>query len=159
MAAFGKVHAQHRVAGLQQGEIHRQVGLGPGVGLHIGVVRPKEPAGPVPGDVFHLVHMDAAPVIPVGRVALRVFVGEHSAHSGHHRRGDDILRGDELQVAALAGQLPVHGGGNVRVAFSYEAYGIHQILVHAVPPEDKIEWYDYLIVQGKFQGCRERGQD
>ena len=60
MAALGQVHAQHRVAGLEQGEVHRQVGLGAGVGLDVGVLRPKELAGAVPGDVLHNVHALAA---------------------------------------------------------------------------------------------------
>ena len=75
VTTLGQVHAQHRVSGLKQGKIHRQVRLGARVRLHVGMLRSKELAGPVPGDVLHNVHALTSAVIPLGRIALGIFIG------------------------------------------------------------------------------------
>ena len=130
VAALRQVHAQHRVPGLEQGEVHRQVGLGAGVRLHIGVLGAEQLAGPVPGNVLYNIHALAAAVVPFAGVALGVLVGEHRAHGGHHRRGDDVLRGNQLQVPPLAGKLLLHGLAHFRVLACDKADGIHQIVEH-----------------------------
>ncbi len=135
-AAVGQVsplrqaHPHDGVPGLQQAEVHRQVGLGPRVGLDVGVLGPKELFGPLPGQLLHLVHPLAAAVIPLAGVALGVFIGEHRPHGGQHRRGDDVLRGDKLQVPALALKLPLHSGPHLRVPLADKADGIHHICKH-----------------------------
>ena len=48
---------------LTQGGVHRIVGIGAAVGLHIGVVGPKELAGPFACDILHHVHALASAVI------------------------------------------------------------------------------------------------
>ena len=73
-----EAEAEHRVAVLEQGQVHGGVGVGAGVGLHIGVVGAEEGLGPlrqVLGLVDHLV----AAVVPPPRVALGVLVGHHRA--------------------------------------------------------------------------------
>ena len=47
MAAVGQIHTQHCVAGLQQGEERRQVGVGAGVGLDVGVLAAEQLTGPL----------------------------------------------------------------------------------------------------------------
>ena len=116
VAAVGQIHADDGVARLEQGLIDSVVGLGAGVGLDVGVVGAEELAGPVPGDVLGDVHLLAAAVVALAGVALGVLVGEHRAHSHQHRFTDDVLRGDELNIPPLPGQLGRHGGAHFRVA-------------------------------------------
>ena len=130
MAALGQIHAHDGIAGLQQGEIHGGVGLGAGMGLHVGILRAEEPAGPVDGDLFHLVHELAAAVVPFAGIALGVFIGQHAAHGGHDRRADDILAGDQLDILALARQLALHGGGDFGVRPAHQADGVHHRFIH-----------------------------
>ena len=144
--ALGQVHTQDGVAQFQQAEVDRQVGLGAGMGLHVGVFRAEQLAGPVDGQLLHLIHPDAAAVVPVGGIALGVLVGEHAAHSGHHRRADDVLAGDQLDVFPLTGELPVHGGGHFRVALGHKADGVNHILEHSSHPLS-------VIMSGRARDC------
>ena len=51
----------------------------------------------------------------MSRITLGIFIGEHAAHSRHHGLGNDVFRGDQFQVAALAAQLQFHNSGNFRI--------------------------------------------
>ena len=135
VTALGQVHAQHRVAQVQQGEVDRQIRLRPGVGLHVGVFRAEEFAGAGDGDALNLVDELAAAVVPLAGEPLGIFVGQHAAHGGHDRRGDDVFAGNQLDILPLAHQLPLHGGGNLRVDGPNQADGVLHILIHRkVPP-------------------------
>ena len=102
VAAMVQVHAQYRVPRLAQGHVDGVVGLGAGVGLHVGKLRAEELAGPLNGQVLHDVHALAAAVVPLAGVAFRILVGEHAARRGQYRLGHDVLRGDQFDVVALA---------------------------------------------------------
>ena len=115
MAAVGEVHAQNGVAGLEQAKVDRQVGLCAGMGLHVGVLRAEQLAGALTGQVLHDVHVLAAAVVALAGVALGVFIGQMAAHGGHDRGGDEVLRGDQLDVVALAAQLLLHRGCDLGV--------------------------------------------
>src|SRR5258708_3568106 len=92
MTAMRQIHAQHRVAGLQRGHVHRDVRRGSRMCLHVGVLRAKQFLGAIDGQLLDLVGVFAAAVIPLARITLRVFVGEDRAHSIQHRLRDQILR-------------------------------------------------------------------
>ncbi len=109
VAAVGQVQAHHRIAGLEGGEVDRHVGLGAAMGLHIGVLGPEDLLGAVAGEVLHDVHLAAAAVIALARVALGVLVGEVGTHGLHDRAGCVVLRRDELQVVPLALHLQLQG--------------------------------------------------
>ncbi len=109
MPAVGKAHAHDGVPGLRHGEIHRHVGLGAAVGLHVGVLRAEEPAGPVPGQVLRHVHKLASPVVPLSRISFCILVGQAGSHGGQHRRGNKILAGDQFDVGPLPVQLQLNG--------------------------------------------------
>ena len=115
MAAVVQAHAQHRVAGLQQGKIDAHVGLGAAVGLHVGMVGAVERLGPFDGDPLHLVHVHAAAVVALSGVALGVFVGQRAAGSGQHRRADKVFGGDQFNVRFLTGTFIRDGFGYFRV--------------------------------------------
>ena len=130
MAALGQIHAHDGIAQIQQGEVDGQVGLCTGMGLDVGVLGTEQLAGALDGDVLHLIHIDAAAVVKPAGQALGVLVGEHTAHGSHDRGRDDVLAGNELDVLALTGQLPVHGSPQFRVYGIDQADGIHHFFVH-----------------------------
>ena len=134
VAALGEIHAHDGIAQVQQGKIDGQIGLCAGVGLDVGVLGPKQPAGPLDGNVFHLIHIGTAAVIPLAGQALGVLVGQDAAHGRHHSGRDDILAGNKLDVLALAFQLPAHGCGQFRVSLSHQTDGIHHFVVHTALP-------------------------
>ena len=49
VAAVVEAHPEHRVARLEQREVHRDVGVGPRVRLHVGVVGAEQRAWPARG--------------------------------------------------------------------------------------------------------------
>ena len=108
VAALVQAHAQHRVPVLAQGLVHGEVGLGAGVGLHIGIIGAEELLGPLNGDVLHHVHALTAAVVALAGIALGVLVRQVAAHGRHDRGGDEVLRGDQLDVVALAAQFQFH---------------------------------------------------
>ena len=120
MTAGGQVQAQEPVARLGQGEEHRLVGLGTGMGLNIGVGGAEELLGPVDCRLFDHVDELAAPVEAVARIALQGLVCHGVAEGLEDGSADDVLRGDELDArllaARLAGQGLTHQGIAVRQA-------------------------------------------
>ena len=101
MAAVVQAHAHDGIAVLTQSLIHGKVGLGAGVGLHVGVIGAEELLSPLDGDVLHHVHALAAAVVALTGIALGVFVGEYGAGGGQHSGADDVLRGNQLDVLLL----------------------------------------------------------
>ncbi len=67
VAAVVEAQAHHGVAGLEQAEVHGHVGVGAGVGLHVGVVGPEQRLGPVAGQVLDLVDDLVAAVVALAR--------------------------------------------------------------------------------------------
>ncbi len=107
VATVVKAHAQHRVARVQQRQVHGHVGVGARVRLHVGVIGAEERAHPVACDVLDVVHHRVAAVVALVGVALRVLVGQHRAGGGHDRRRGEVLRGDQLQPPLLALQFGI----------------------------------------------------
>ncbi len=101
VTAVGQVHAQDGVSGFEQGEVDRHVGLGAGVGLHVGIVGAEELLGPFDGQALGHVHILAPAVVALVRVALGVLVGQHAALGGHHGPTGDVFRCDEFQVLSV----------------------------------------------------------
>ena len=85
MAAVRKVHAENRIAGFQNREIDRHVGLAPGMRLHIDVLGAEEFFGAIDGEVFDDVDKLATAVIAPAGVAFRVFIGENRTGRFKHR--------------------------------------------------------------------------
>ena len=124
VAAEVEAHGEQRVAGLGQGEVGRHVGLRAGVRLDVGVLGAEELLGPVDGELLDLVHHLAAAVVALARVALGVLVGEGRAGGLQHRRGDEVLAGDELEPVGLAAGLLADEPGDLGVGLG-EALGGH----------------------------------
>ena len=105
VAAVVEPHGEDGGARFEQRLVHRQVGVGAGVRLHVGVLGPEKRGGPVAGQVLHLVDDPVAPVVPPAGVALGVLVGQHRARGGQHGRRGEVLRGDQLQGRLLPVEL------------------------------------------------------
>ena len=91
VAAVVEAHAHDLVARLDEGGVGSLVGLGAGVGLHVGVASAEELAGAVAGEVLDEVDLLAAAVVALAGVALGVLVGEDGAHSLHDGGAGDVL--------------------------------------------------------------------
>jgi hypothetical protein len=109
MAAVGQAHAQHRIARLTQGHEHRRVGLGARVRLHIGIVGAEQLLARSMAKALGDVHVLAAAVVALGRIALGVLVGQHRALRLHHARARIVLGGDQLDVLLLPTLLVANG--------------------------------------------------
>jgi hypothetical protein len=101
VAPVVETHGQDGVARLEQGLIDGQVGRGPGMGLHVGVLGTEERCGPPTGQFLDLVDDLIAAVVAPSRISLGVLVGEHRARRGEDGRRGEVLRGDELQGGGL----------------------------------------------------------
>jgi len=115
VAAFGQAHAHDGVAGLQQAEKHRLVGLAAGVGLHIGEVGAEQGLQAVDGQLLDHVDMFTTAVVALAWVALGVLVGQLRTLRGHHGGRGVVFAGDELDVLFLALVLGLDGGPDLGV--------------------------------------------
>ena len=119
--AVGQVPARRQrqpedgVAGLGQRQQHRLVGLAAGARLHVGEVAVEQLLGALDGQRLGLVDVLAAAVVAPARIALGILVGERRAGGLQHRAADDVLRGDQLDLVALAVGLARHGRVDRRV--------------------------------------------
>ena len=129
VTAIRQAHPQHSIAGGAQGLEHRRVGLGTGMGLHVGVGRPEQGLGALNRQGFSLVHIFAAAVVALAGVALGVLVGQHRALGLQHARTGVVLGGDQLDMLFLAALLLGDGGEYLVV----EAFDAHVFVEHGVP--------------------------
>jgi hypothetical protein len=120
VTAVGEVHAEDRVAGGEQGQEYREVGLGSRVGLDVGMGRAEKFLDPIDGDLLDLIDEFTAAVVALVGQALSIFVGENRALGCHHRRGGEVFAGDQFEVVLLAIQLLADEGRNSGVALGQE---------------------------------------
>ncbi len=138
MAAVIEAHREHRVAGLERREVDGHVRLRAGVRLDVRMLRPEEALRPLDGQGLDLVDHLAAAVVPLARVALRVLVRRHRPDGLEHARPREVLRGDELDLAALALELASHEARNLRVDLRQAGGAKHVDAVHdSRHPEDR----------------------
>jgi hypothetical protein len=121
VAAVRQVHPEHRVAGLQQREVDRHVGLGARVRLDVGMVRPEQRLRPIDGQALDHVRELAAAVVPPAGIAFGVLVREDRSRRFKHGIADEVLGRDELETRCLALHLVADGIGNIRVGFPQAA--------------------------------------
>ena len=86
-----------------------EVGVDAGVRLGVGVRRAEQLAGVLGRERLHRVDVLAAGVEAVADRALGVLVGEPGAHRQQHGRRGVVLRRDQLERAALVGELGACG--------------------------------------------------
>ncbi len=105
VAAAGEVHAHQRVAGLEDGEVDRHVGLAAAVRLDVDVLGAEQLLGPLARQPLGVVDELAAAVVAPSGVALGVLVGHHRRRRLAHRGAGEVLRGDQLEAVVLAPDL------------------------------------------------------
>ncbi len=130
VTALRKIHAEHGVARLQKGKVHGEVGLCAGMRLNVRVLRAEQPARTLTRNVLHDIHILTAAVIAVRRISFRVFIGQNRAHGRHDRRGNNILRSNQLKVAALALEFQLHGLAQLRIRLRNKTDRIQKITIH-----------------------------
>ena len=131
MAARRQVQAHEGVARIEQGVEHFLVGVGAGMGLHIGVRAAEQFAGAVNRQLFGDIDIFAAAIIALAGIAFGVFVGQHRALGFQHRLGDDVLGRDQFDLVALAVQFIGDGAGDLRVGLA-QAFGEKSGILHAL---------------------------
>ena len=115
VSAVREVHAEDRVARLEQRQVDAHVRLRAGVRLHVGMLGAEERLGAADGERFDDVDELAAAVVALAGIALRVLVGEHRAGRFEDGRADEVLGRDQLEAARLAVGFLADGVGDFRV--------------------------------------------
>ena len=87
----------------------------PEFGWTLAKSQPNSLLGALDGQVLGDVDELAAAVVALARIALGVLVGQHRALRLQHGAGDDVLRGDQLDLVALAAELVADGAEDLRV--------------------------------------------
>ena len=105
VTAGREVEAHEGIARLQQREEHRLIGLCAGMRLDIGEAAVEQLLGALDRQRFGDVDILAAAIIAPARITLGIFVGHHRALGLEHGTRDDVLRGDQLDLMLLAGEL------------------------------------------------------
>ena len=130
-----EIQPHEGIAGFQQRQEHRLVHLRARIGLNIGEFTAEQFLGALDRQGFGDVDELAAAVIAFAGIALGIFVGQHRALRLQHREADDVFRGDQFDLVALAAQLVGDGTEQFGVAggkgFGKEA-GITVWRVHIV---------------------------
>ncbi|MNN18096.1 hypothetical protein D3C81_1313010 [compost metagenome] len=112
---MGQAHAQQGVAGLQQSQVDRCVGLGTGMWLDVGIACAEQCLGTVNGQLLDHIDVLAPAIVALARVTFGVLVGQLGALGLHHLRAGVVFRGDQLDMVFLALCLGADGGGQCRV--------------------------------------------
>jgi hypothetical protein len=115
VAALVEPHGQDGVARVEQRLVDRDVGVGPAMGLDVGVVGAEEGRQSAPGQVLDLVDDLVAAVVAASGIALGVLVGQHRPRGRQHRRRGEVLARDELQRRGLSIPLLVQQRGDLVV--------------------------------------------
>ena len=121
VAAVREVHAEHRVAGLQQRQVGAQVGLRAGVRLHVHVIGAEQFLGARDRERFGDVDELASAVVALAGIALGVFVRHHRAGRFEHGGADEVFGGDQLETVFLPARFVRDGGGNVGIGLGERA--------------------------------------
>ena len=105
VAAGGKVEPHERVARRHQRHEGGGIGRGARVRLNVCEFTSEKPRNPFNGQVFSVVDILTAAVIAPPRQSFRIFVGKDRPLRFEDGLADDVFRGNELDLVALAREL------------------------------------------------------
>src|SRR5688572_13804574 len=125
VAAVRQRHAEDGVARLERRGVHRLVRLRARMRLYIRPRCAEQLFRALDGDGLGDVHVLAAAVITLARIALGVLVGELAALCDEQRAADVILRCDQLDVVFLALVFLADGGPNFGIGLGEKVGGEH----------------------------------
>ncbi len=120
--AVRELERQDRVARLQHREVHGHVRLCARVRLDVRVLRAEELLRAVDRELLDLVDDLAPAVVAASRIPLGVLVRGDAAHRFEHRGPREVLRRDQLDLAALPLELALEKRCDLRIDVS-EARG------------------------------------
>ena len=101
VSSMREIEAHDGVAWLEHGGVCGLISLGTGMRLYVDVLGVEELFGAIAGEIFDFVGVFAAAVIALAGIAFGVFVGEYAAGSFEDGFGDEVLAGDQLDLAVL----------------------------------------------------------
>src|SRR5450759_1760413 len=102
MSAVIEVHGKYTIARAEERGVRRHVGHGAGVRLHVGVLGSEQQLHPVDGQLFSLIYIFAAAVVPLVRIPFRVLIREDRSCCLHYRGTAMVLGSDKHDVLELA---------------------------------------------------------
>ena len=105
VAAGGKVEPHERVARRHQRHEGGGIGRSARVRLNVCEFTSEKPRNPFNGQVFSVVDILTAAVIAPPRQSFRIFVGKDRPLRFEDGLADDVFRGNELDLVALAREL------------------------------------------------------
>ena len=126
MSALAQVHAHQGIAGFEDREFYRQVGLRAGVRLDIRVLAAEELLRSLDCQRLDLIDDPAAAVIALSGIPFRVFIGQGASHSSHNRLAGPVLGSDQLNVIVLSLHFFFNGCGDLRICQPDFFDGIHK---------------------------------
>ena len=110
-----ELHAEDRVARLEQRHVDGVVRLCAGVRLHVRVLGAEERLGAIDRELLRDVDPLAAAVVALARQPLRVLVREHRAGRLEDRPRDEVLRSDHLERVLLSLELALDHLRDLRI--------------------------------------------
>ena len=113
--AVRQLEREDRVARVERGHVDGHVGLRARVRLDVRVLGAEQLLRAVDRGLLDLVDDLAAAVVALPGIALRVLVGRHRTDGFEDRRPREVLRGDQLDLVALALELATDQLGDLRV--------------------------------------------
>ena len=83
--------------------------------LNVGMLGAENLLRALDGKALDAVHIFAAAVIALARIAFRIFIREDRAHRFHHGAGNEILRRDQFEAGGLAANFVLQRRSDLRV--------------------------------------------
>ena len=108
VSALGEGHTEHGVAGLQNGVIDREIGIGAAVSLNVGEFGAEQFLGTLYCEFLRPVDVLAPAVITLAGITLGVLIGVESARRRHNRGGNDVFAGNQFEIVLLTAQFLDH---------------------------------------------------
>ena len=125
VSALIEVHTHQSVAGLQNREFDRQVGLRARVGLNVCVLTAEELLGSLDRECLDLIDHIASAVITFSGVSFSIFIGQRTSHRGHNSFAGPVLGSDQLDMVVLSLNLFFNGSRDFRICHSNFIDRIH----------------------------------
>ena len=129
VTAMRQTHAEQSLTRLHKRRIGGSVGLRTRMRLHVGIAALEQLLGTLYRQRFHHVYEFTTTVVTLSRVALGIFVGQHTALRFHHTRTGVIFGCNQLNVLFLPAAFTGNGGGQ----FGIETGDGHVFVKHGVP--------------------------
>ena len=130
MTSMRQVHAQYRIARLQNTEVDGHIGLASRMRLNIDVLGPEEFLCARDRKAFHHIDELATAIVSAAGIPFGVFIREYGARGFKNSPVRKILRGDEFQTSGLPPFLILDRSVDFRIEFFQRSRNA----IHGKPP-------------------------